>query len=126
MKKISIAFILCILSSALLAKDMVTEIVILSQEERERFTRLVQENPEVAALYDSIKIKADQFLNDAPAPLEKLYYEGLLDTDPRRVKTVKCLQDVNKVVYFIYASYADDSQCYGNKAASVVSAWAET
>ncbi len=103
-----------------------TDVVILQAKETRRFKQLITVNNEARQLYDSISRSADAHLKDQPRPLKKLFYEGLLETNPNRIDTRKSLADVDKVVDLIYASYGSDKTAYARKAKEFVTAWAST
>jgi hypothetical protein len=69
---------------------------------------------------------ANQHLQDKPRPLKQLFYEGLLDTNPIRIDTRKSLEDIDKMVTLIYASYGSLQTSYPLKAKGIVIAWANT
>jgi hypothetical protein len=67
---------------------------------------------------------AEKHLNHSPQPIREIFYEGMLDTHPDRIKTVKCLEDMDKVADLIYASYIRESKSWSEKAKAYVLAWA--
>ena len=103
----------------------VTSIVILDHDERIRLQQVIEEHPRAGAMYDSIVAAASISLQHTPRPLKKLYYEGLLDTDPARINTVKSFDDMNHMAALIYAAYGNGSRHYGDKAREIIMAWAE-
>jgi hypothetical protein len=67
-----------------------------------------------------------EFANDEPVPLDKVHYEGLLNTHPDRVKTVIHLKDMDKlaVFYWQYAVFLDKASLDKMKDFSL--AWVNT
>nr|WP_262895536.1 alginate lyase family protein [Galbibacter mesophilus] len=53
-------------------------------------------------------------------------YEGLLETDPDRIKSIESLLDANKTVDLIYAEYGSNKTVYSDKIKEIVLAWANT
>lgn len=107
------------------AWSQTTDVVILNSREMTRVQSVVAENAWAKNLYDSIVASAQSSINAAPAPLEVIYYEGLLDTDARRIATLKSLADIDNVVNLIYSYYGDSQPILADKAAKFVLAWAE-
>jgi hypothetical protein len=66
-----------------------TNIVILAPEEVKNFREIIQAESAAKSMADSISDAAGRVLNQPPRPLEIIYYEGLLDTDPRKNKHSK-------------------------------------
>lgn len=111
---------------SLISVAQTTEIVILSRNEINNLRDLIDRN-ELARLHcDSIVVLAENHLNDNPQPIQEIQYEGLLDTHPDRIRTVRSLEDMDKVVDLIYASYSKESEAWSLKAKEFVLAWAGT
>ncbi len=83
-------------------------------------------NRQASQLYDSVLQQAKRHADDQPRPLKKLYYEGLLETNPDRIDTRKSLEDMDKVIDFIYASYGSNDTIFAHKTRQFVLAWADT
>ncbi|MFW5756222.1 MAG: hypothetical protein ACOCWK_06440, partial [Tangfeifania sp.] len=66
-----------------------TNMVILNKKEVKNFRKILNTVPEAKSMYDSIYNEALHLLDHEPRPMEVVYYEGLLDTNPKRVKTMK-------------------------------------
>jgi hypothetical protein len=101
-----------------------TTVVILNEYEQERFQQLVEKEAMVKKLNDSIQHLAEKALHHAPRPLETIYYEGLLDNNPKRIDTRKSLEDADAVVNLIYGSYSNNKPALRKKAAEFTRAWA--
>jgi hypothetical protein len=56
------------------------------------------------------KIEADALLDDTPNPVGEIFYQGIVDTEPRRVTTVKHLEDMDKLAC-VAGSVCDERQC---------------
>ncbi len=103
-----------------------TTMVILNNKEQKNFRSLLNSDEQVKILYDSIRNLAQTALHHNPRPLEVLHYEGLLDTNPKRIDTEKSLEDVDAVVNLIYGSYGVKDNIYASRAATIAKAWALT
>lgn len=60
---------------------------------------LVQSNPNAQAIADKIQVEVDDkdLLIAEPRPLEVIHYEGLVNTDPRRIATVAQLREMDDI-----------------------------
>ncbi len=103
-----------------------TDLVVLRTEERARLIELIQTSGQVKHHYDSISQLGKQYLSDIPLPLTELFYEGMLDTHPKRIDTQKSLKDIDKVCTLIYTYYGDSQHVYALKAKEFVTAWSST
>ena len=103
-----------------------TNIVILNQEEKASLKQLIKTNKDVERLYKSILYEAESGLNNKPNPIETVYYEGLLETHPKRTRTMQSFADIDYVISLIYASYGNDKSEFANKAKEIIVAWANT
>ena len=127
MSKMKLALInLFLLLLILNLNAQTTNIVILNSEETTRLRSLIKENEEVKKLYSAILHAAEAGLNNPPKPVEVIYYEGLLETNPKRIKTVESFADIDYVISLIYADYGTDSPEFGKKAKEIILAWAKT
>lgn len=98
----------------------------LNASEADRLQMLITENKEAKHLYDSIVGQADRHLKTPPRPLKQIFYEGLLETNPDRIDTRKSLEDIDKVVDFVYSYYGSKQTKYALKAKEIVIAWVTT
>ncbi|NJN27527.1 MAG: hypothetical protein HC819_16910 [Cyclobacteriaceae bacterium] len=116
-------FVIVLPVSAL--QGQTTDVVILDKDQRERLFRLSKENQQVRERCDSVLLLAGAALQIAPRPIQRLYYEGLLNNNPQRLDTQTSLEDIDAVVSLIYASYISNKPSYANKAVNFVLAWAK-
>ena len=123
MKERIVYFISVGLLLANVAYSQTTHVVILDSAEITTLRAVVASDQRAGHLYDSVLQRARQQLDDQPRPLEKLYYEGLLETDPDRIDTRKSLEDMDKVIDFIYASYGSSDTAYARKVKQYILAW---
>lgn len=103
-----------------------TDIVILGDEEIQRLYDLKANNIQFSQLCDSISTLGINALNADPRPLKEIHYEGLLETNPKRIDTRKSLQDMDHVVNLVYSSYLHSDINLRLKAVEIVDAWART
>jgi hypothetical protein len=64
----------------------------------------------LSALRNQLEQAWSGIRTDEPNPAEEIHYEGLLDNDPERVKTLLHLEDMDKLAlfYWHYALFADE------------------
>ncbi len=103
-----------------------TNVVILDTAEITNLRRVISQDGRAKHLYDSIASLARAHSKEAPRPLKRLHYEGLLETNPDRIDTRKSLEDMDKVIGFIYASYGSSDTVFARKTKQFVLAWANT
>ena len=58
---------------------------------------IIRKDAEARALADAVRREAEPLLDAQPRPLEEIHYEGLVNTDPRRIATVEKLRDMSDV-----------------------------
>jgi hypothetical protein len=119
-----LVIVLQLICTAFSVKAQTTTVVILDQHEINNLKTEVNNSPKARNLADSILLLAEQAFQRTPRPLEVVYYEGLLPTNPNRIDTRISLQDVDVAVNLIYASYLSDDPRYAEKAAEFALSWA--
>lgn len=102
-----------------------TYIAVLNGQEQQNLRKLIEESPRVTAMYDSIVSVAEGYLGDKPNPVGKMFYEGLVNTAPRRMETEKSLADFDKITAMIYASYGGNPKKYRKLIKAYILAWAK-
>ena len=83
---------------------------------------------EVEQIKKETLAKAEAHINHKPSPLKKIYYEGKLNTDPKRQQAIKSLNDMVILSHLSYAAIIDDPQNskYLPKIKEIILAWART
>jgi hypothetical protein len=66
-----------------------------------KLRRLVASDPEAKAMAADAEKKAKPLLNAEPHPLAVIHYEGLVNSDPRRIATVKKLREMGDVARLV-------------------------
>lgn len=66
-----------------------------------RLRRIIQEDSSARALADEVEAKARPLLDATPHPLQIIHYEGLVNTDPRRIATVKKLGEMGDIARLV-------------------------
>jgi hypothetical protein len=128
-KKSFVKLLLVLILSGFCSNTVVaqtTTMVILDEVEVKKLRTVVEENSQARHLADSIRHLAEEALERTPRPLEIVYFEGLLETNPKRIDTKISFLDIDATLNLIYASYLKEDKRYGAKAVEFATAWAST
>lgn len=104
----------------------IRQTIMLGKPQREKMVTLAKNNPEARSLWTGLKAEADALLGDMPNPVGEIFYQGIVDTEPRRVKTVKHLEDMDKLAVLQEAYAISGNTAYRDKAREYVLAWTKT
>ncbi|MBU1821417.1 MAG: alginate lyase family protein [Bacteroidetes bacterium] len=108
------------------ANAQVRQTLPLTAPQQQKLGKLIQTNSEVRALWQSVEQEAKHYLTDEPSPLRVIHYEGLLDTNPDRIRTTQSLKDLDKVAVWLSAWYGSQDKAYADKIKTYLLAWADT
>ena len=103
-----------------------TYVVVLDEHEVVQLRATMKSNDLIKNLGDSIVAEGKKALAASPNPVDTIYYEGLLDTNPRRIETSKSLDDMNLLTNLIYYGYLENNEEIGPKVKEFVLAWSST
>jgi hypothetical protein len=98
----------------------------LNKEEVTDLRRLIKNDKEAKASYAILKGRADDALTQTPDPIDTVVSEGHLATDPKKIRTVQSLKDVDKIYSLSIAYVVDGNKNYLDKAAEFLRSWAKT
>lgn len=98
----------------------------LDAAQRARLARLVESDPEAGALFQLRQTRGLALLTARPSPLEKIFYEGLVHTDPRRVKSVEHLRDMDDLAALLEWWQASGDRRAASKGVEYLLAWTQT
>lgn len=102
------------------------EVVPLTAVQRDVLRELVERDPEAAALAKQIEAEAAPLLDAQPHPLEEIQYEGLVNTDPRRVATVEKIREMVDVARLLRYWQATGDDRAAATLRRFIAAWAST
>jgi hypothetical protein len=85
--------------------------------------KLIEANPEAQRAFQPLRKKADEALKIPPSPLEKIVYEGRPDNDPERIRTLRCLQDMERLYALSFAYRVTHESAYQDQASDYILAW---
>ena len=103
----------------------IPEVSPLDPSQRERLRRLVREDQEAAALLDQITERAEPLLDIEPRPLRVLHYEGLVNTNPKRIETVKHLSQIKDAATLFRYWQATGSEEAAATLRRLIAAWTD-
>jgi hypothetical protein len=116
-------YLITILSS-FIAINCFAQYVGLNKKEASDLQRLVAKDSSAKKFYASIKRTADDALTQMPDPIDTVVSEGHLATDPKKIRTVKSLKDIDKIYSLAIAYTIEGKKNYLEKAGEYVTAWA--
>ncbi len=99
------------------------EVLPLTASQRARLALLVYDDPEAQTLFARLQAELPARLAREPRPLATIDYEGLVNTDPRRIIAVEHLQDMDDLaaIFEIWQVTADPAMA--TKAREYITAW---
>lgn len=120
MKKFVCFFAL--MAMALCAK---AQIISLDKKEIALMCKVVKSEDMYKKVFDPFQTTADKALNETPNPIETILSQGLLAGDPKKVASLKALEDANKVYALALAYKYANKKKYLDKATEFLTAWAK-
>ncbi len=98
----------------------------LNPDQRAKLAQLIADDEQARALTDAVKAEAQPALGRPPRPLAVLHYEGLVNTDPRRVRTVAHLNQMADVARLFRAWQVSPTPDVEQHLCEIILAWADT
>lgn len=86
--------------------------------------QLVATNAAAERQFGGIHRLADASLEATPNPIERIFSEGKLEKDPRKIRTEKSLADLDKIEALAWTWAVTDDARYAGKAREFMLAWA--
>ena len=102
------------------------EIIPLDPAQREELRRLVATDPEAAAIAEAAREKAAPLIGREPSPLRVIHYQGLLNTDPRRVESVEHLRQLADAAHLLRHWQLSGDPAAAETLRELIAAWADT
>jgi hypothetical protein len=101
----------------------IRQVVPASTTQRKGISLAAQQSPQVLLTVNALRAEAGKLLEAKPQPLAVIHYEGLLNTDPRRIAAEGALADMDKLAAISEAFAATGDKRYADKATEFVMAW---
>jgi hypothetical protein len=98
----------------------------LAAAQLERLRQLVVSDPEAAALFAKLKEEAVGLTAKSPRPIAVIHYEGLVNTDPRRIETVSHLREMDDIAALFNYWQASGDEDAADALRRFTIAWAKT
>jgi hypothetical protein len=111
---------------AVVGEFSIPSVIPLTGEQREALRELVEHDPEAAALADQAREHAEPALDDEPRPIEVIHYEGLVNTNPKRIETVAHLRDMTKIAWLLRHWQATGDERAAEALRRLTIAWTRT
>jgi hypothetical protein len=86
---------------------------------------LIADDPSAAVLADRVADQADARLPLEPTPLEVIHYEGLVNTDPRRIATVARLEQMGDAAWLMRHWQATGDEQAADVLRDLIVAWTD-
>ncbi|ELP29675.1 sulfatase-like hydrolase/transferase [Rhodopirellula baltica] len=91
-----------------------------------KLRKLVKTDAEAAALAESIQKDAAALIGVAPRPIAVIQYEGLVNTDPNRIKTVEHLNQMTEIAVLMRHWQATGDRGTAETLRNLIFGWAST
>lgn len=98
----------------------------LDAAKRASLRELVARDAEAAALFAELDAAVSQLRDREPQPLRVIHYEGLVNTDPRRIATVARLREMSDVALLVHHWQAAEDPRVAATLRRFIVAWAAT
>lgn len=100
-------------------------VFLLNSRDIGNLQQLISTDEDARLAFEPVLDEADQAMKENPDPVDTIFYEGLVDFDPLRVKTKESLMDVNKSNVMAYAYVVTGDKKYARKVIAYTLAWAD-
>lgn len=120
MKKLVLFSTFCLLFTVSKA-----QVVSLSTSELTKLKSLIRSQADVKKQWEEILKTADESLTATPNPADTILTEGILQGDPRKTRTWKSIEDMQKVYSLAFAYKITGEKKYLAKTSEFLLAWAQ-
>lgn len=98
----------------------------LNKSELKKLVAIIQSDSSAQKAFNLIEKQAKIALKQEPQPMDTIVSEGHLVTDPKKIKTIKALADLNKIYALAYTYKVTNHKEYFAKCLQYIMAWAKT
>nr|WP_294898209.1 alginate lyase family protein [uncultured Pedobacter sp.] len=96
----------------------------MNKQEVKALKKLIKKDAFVQSQYLAFKKLADSSLSEKPAPVDTVFSEGRLANDPKKIRSLKSLKDVNRMYALVLSYKIEGKKVYLSKAKDFLLAWA--
>ncbi|WP_316786116.1 alginate lyase family protein [Pedobacter frigiditerrae] len=100
------------------------QVVSLNATELKKLQRLIKTDADAKKHWESLLTDADEAITSTPNPADTLLTEGILQGDPRKTRTWKSIEDMQKVYALAFAFKITGDKKYLTKTSEFLLAWA--
>lgn len=100
------------------------QFVSMNSNEINGLKKLIKTDVGTKRQYLKLKALADSSINDMPAAVDTVFSEGRLANDPKKIKSLKALKDVDKMYALALAYKIEGEKAYLNKTKDLLLNWA--
>lgn len=98
----------------------------LDKEKRGRLRHLIESDQEAMKLFEILKSESEVRLKLLPKPIEVICYEGLVNTDPKRIASVTSLREMDDVLILFHYWQATEDAATAAALKRFILAWSAT
>ncbi|MBC8052656.1 MAG: alginate lyase family protein [Sphingobacteriaceae bacterium] len=96
----------------------------LNSKEIKKLIKYVKTDSRTTELFNKLKRQADSAMLETPNPLDTVFSEGRLATDPKKIRTIISLADIQKTYSLTIVYKLSRQKKYRDKAIEYLGAWA--
>ena len=108
----------------LFTSDAKSQYLSLNQSELKKLKLIIKTDLSAQKAFSLLENQAKITLKQEPQPIDIIVSEGHLITDPKKVKTIKALADLNKIYALAYTYKITNNKDYLAKCLQYITAWA--
>lgn len=97
----------------------------LDKTELKKLKAIIQSDSSAQKAFSLLEKQAKIALKQEPQPIDTIVSEGHLVTDPKKIKTIKALADLNKIYALAYTYKITNKKDYLTKCLQYIKAWAK-
>lgn len=98
----------------------------VNKTELKKLIVIIQSDSSAKKAFSLLEKQAQSALTKKPQPIDTIVSEGHLASDPKKIKTIKALEDLNKIYALAYIYKITKNKEYLTKCLQYITAWATT
>lgn len=104
----------------------IRDILPLTPDERGQLAIILSSSPDARMLLARKELEAKAWEKNQPSPIPVIHYEGLLNTDPLRIETVKHLRDLDQCAAWFEIWQANGDALASERCRKFILSWSRT